>query len=219
MAISRHTLWCALLAFTLLTAAAFKTAAFASEAKPSDVAPEETRAWNALKQGGHIVLMRHAQTVAGTGDPPNFKLSECATQRNLNELGRAQSRAWGQAFATRQIPLAGAYSSQWCRCVDTAKIAFAPLTRVETWPALNSHFDTPQTGGIQAEQVRGGIGVRMKPGRNIVLVTHQVNITELTGRAPAMGDAVVLRWDATKKAMQFVGTLPVPTTGVANPPR
>lgn len=183
----------------------------ASATPPRESNSSESAVWDALKRGGHVVLMRHAQTVPGTGDPPNFKLNDCTTQRNLNDVGRTQSRAWGEAFTKRNIPLAGVYSSQWCRCVDTAKIAFGKLARVDTWPALNSHFDTPQTAALQAEQVRGGISVRMKSAQNIVLVTHQVNITELTGRVPAMGEAIVLRWESATKSLQYVGSIAPPT--------
>ncbi len=145
--------------------------------------------WSALKQGGHVFLLRHTETVPGIGDPPGYRLDDCKTQRNLSAAGRAQARAWGKAFADNGVQTSDVFSSVWCRCVDTAVLAFG---KADTWPALNSHFDTG-SGEIQAEQVRGGITTRMKPGKTLVLVTHQVNITALTGRTPAMGEAVVAR--------------------------
>lgn len=172
------------------------------------IASTENAAWAALKQGGYVVLMRHAQTVPGTGDPPNFKLEDCSTQRNLNDLGRAQSRAWGAAFRSHSIPLAGVYSSQWCRCVDTANLAFKALARVDTWPALNSHFDNPQTADLQKQQVLGGLGVRQRAGQNIVLVTHQVNITALTGQFVGMGEAIVAKFEDGK--LRVAHRLPMP---------
>lgn len=145
--------------------------------------------WAALKQGGHVLLLRHTETVPGIGDPPGFRLDDCTTQRNLSVAGRAQARAWGKALADNGIQTSGVFASVWCRCVDTAVLAFG---KADTWPALNSHFETG-SGDIQAQQVRGGIPARMKPGKTLILVTHQVNITALTGRTPAMGEAVVFR--------------------------
>jgi broad specificity phosphatase PhoE len=165
-------------------------------------------AWSALKQGGYVVLMRHAQTVAGTGDPPNFKINDCSTQRNLDSIGKAQSQRWGEAFRANRVPLSGVYSSQWCRCVDTASLAFKDLARVDTWPALNSHFDNPQTADLQKQQVLGGLGVRLRAGQNIVLVTHQVNITALTGQFVGMGEALVTRFEGG--ALRVVQRLPMP---------
>jgi phosphohistidine phosphatase SixA len=178
------------------------TASAAERKAGSDA--DEARLWQALKSGGHIVLMRHVQTEPGVGDPPNFNRTDCRTQRNLNDIGRDQARAWGKTFKERAIPVGGVYSSVWCRCVDTAKLAFG---RVDTWPALNSHFDEPASAALQAEQVRGGIGVRMQTNKNLVLVTHQVNITALTNRTPAMGEAIILRWNG--KVMNEIGSLKV----------
>ena len=88
--------------------------------------------------------------------------------------------------------------------METARLAFG---KVDTWPALNSHFDSPQSAAPQAEQVKGGIGIRMQKGKNLVLVTHQVNITALSGRAPPMGHAVIMR--VSGNSLQLVGELTV----------
>ncbi|MCY7387153.1 MAG: histidine phosphatase family protein [Burkholderiales bacterium] len=190
-----------------LTTIAFLLLAFASAAGEAASGDEQNTAlWTALKDGGHVILLRHAATEPGIGDPPGYKLDDCKTQRNLRDAGREQSRAWGKAFA--QIPVGGVFSSVWCRCVETAKLAFS---KAETWPALNSHFDSPQSATIQAEQLKGGIPVRMQKGKNLVLVTHQVNITQLSGWSPNMGEAVVMRVSGT--ALQPVGRLQVPDTG------
>jgi phosphohistidine phosphatase SixA len=170
----------------------------------SSLAHANDAIWRALKDGNHVLLLRHTETVPGIGDPPGFMLNDCATQRNLNDAGRAQARAWGKAFATHGIAVGGVFSSAWCRCIDTAKLAFG---RVDTWPALNSYFESPATADLQAEQVRGGIPVRMQKGRVLVLVTHQVNITTLTGKTPAMGEAVVMK--LTDKSLSVVGTIKV----------
>lgn len=169
--------------------------------------------WSALKQGNHIILLRHTETVAGIGDPPGYRLDDCRTQRNLNDAGRAQARAWGKAVAEKAIPIGGVFSSVWCRCVETAALAFSGGSRrPETWPALNSHFDTPDFAALQAQQVRGGLPARMQVGKNLVLVTHQVNITALTGAVPAMGEAVVARLRGDKRrlaTLEVIGLLKV----------
>lgn len=188
--------------FILIAAILFTAVAHANDAP---VRSEQHAAiWAALKNGGHVVLLRHAATVPGIGDPPGYKLNDCKTQRNLSDAGREQSRAWGKAFARHNIPVGGVFSSAWCRCIDTARLAFG---KVDTWPALNSHFDSPETAALQAEQTKGGMPVRMQKGKNLVLVTHQVNITTLSGRSPAMGEAIIMRHDGN--AWQFVGQLSV----------
>ena len=166
---------------------AFLPIAFLSFSAPAQANSEAV--WSALKQGGHVFLLRHTETVPGIGDPPGYRLDDCKTQRNLSAAGRAQARAWGKAFSENGVQTSGVFSSVWCRCVDTAVLAFG---KADKWPALNSHFDTG-SGDSQAQQVLGGITARMKPGKTLVLVTHQVNITALTGRTPAMGEAVVAR--------------------------
>jgi phosphohistidine phosphatase SixA len=160
--------------------------------------------WQALKKGDHVVLLRHTETVPGIGDPPGYKLNDCATQRNLSDVGRQHARAWGKAFAANGVSVGGVFTSVWCRCVDTAKLAFG---RADTWPALNSHFESPQFAALQAEQVKGGIPARMQKGKALVLVTHQVNITAITGLTPAMGEAVVMKF--ADKTFSVVGTLKV----------
>jgi phosphohistidine phosphatase SixA len=160
--------------------------------------------WQALKNDNHVVLLRHTETVPGIGDPPNFNLSDCTSQRNLNDRGRDHARAWGKAFTANGIKVGGVFSSAWCRCIDTAKLATG---RVDTWPALNSHFDSPQFANTQAEQVKGGIPARMQKGKVLLLITHQVNISAIAGVTPAMGEAVVMK--LTGNAFSVVGTLKV----------
>ena len=186
--------------FIIIAAMVFAATAHASS--PTDRGDTHAALWAALRSGDHVVLLRHAETVPGIGDPPGYKLDDCKTQRGLNDAGRAQARAWGKAFARHDIPVGGVFSSVWCRCVDTARIAFG---KVDTWPALNSHFDSPQSAAMHAEQTRGGIPVRMRKGKNLVLVTHQVNITAISGQAPTMGEAIIMRHDGN--AWQLVGRL------------
>lgn len=160
--------------------------------------------WQALKKGDHVILLRHTETVPGIGDPPGYKLNDCATQRNLSDVGRQHARVWGKTFAANGVNVGGVFTSVWCRCVDTATLAFG---RADTWPALNSHFESPQFTALQAEQVKGGIPARMQKGKVLVLITHQVNITAITGLTPAMGEAVVMKF--ADKKFSVLGTLKV----------
>ena len=79
-------------------------------------------AWEALRRGGAIALIRHADAPGGAGDPPGFKLEDCSTQRNLSEKGRAQAEALGAEFRKRQLAITRLVSSPWCRCLETAKL-------------------------------------------------------------------------------------------------
>ena len=145
-------------------------------------------AWSAMSDGA-IVLLRHANAPGG-GDPPGFKLDDCRTQRNLDEAGRAQARRIGQAFRERGITVGGVRSSQWCRARETADLAFPKLRRDE--PAFNSFFSARETEPAQTAAARRLLSRWQGPGV-LVVVAHQVNITALTGVAPASGEMVVAR--------------------------
>lgn len=160
-------------------------------------------AWEDLQRGGYVILLRHAATVPGTGDPPGFNLKDCRTQRNLSEAGRAQAKRWGEKVTEMRIPIGGVFTSEWCRCRDTATIAFG---RASDWPALNSFFDSPQQEPRQTVAVKKRLPGMLQAGKNIVIVSHQVNITALTGVAPQMGEAIVAKFDA-KGTMEISGRL------------
>lgn len=147
--------------------------------------------WPLLRQGGCVVLMRHAQTEPGVGDPPGFTLGRCETQRNLSAAGRAQAGRVGEAFRREDIALASVRSSAWCRCTDTARLAFGRYT---VWPAINSFFQGQGDHDAQTREVLATVGALRAPV-NWVLVTHQVNITALTGEHPAMGELFLTRAD------------------------
>lgn len=149
--------------------------------------------WRLLREGGCTVLMRHAQTEAGVGDPPGFTLGQCRTQRNLSASGREQSRRVGDAFRREGIAIASVRSSAWCRCVDTAQLAFG---RHALWPALNSFFQGQGDSDAQTREVLDTVAALRAPV-NWVLVTHQVNISALTGEYPAMGELFATRPDPT----------------------
>jgi phosphohistidine phosphatase SixA len=135
-------------------------------------------------------MMRHA-LAPGTGDPPNFRLEDCSTQRNLSAQGRAQARRIGEAFRRRGVKVARVLSSQWCRCLETARLM--NLGAVEPFAPLNSFFRDRSTQTRQTTEVREFIAANRNTFGAIILVTHQVNITALTDIVPQSGESVVLR--------------------------
>lgn len=161
-------------------------------------------AWNLLKEPGAIILFRHAHA-PGTGDPAGFRLGDCSTQRNLDERGRAEARAIGEAFRARGIAVGRVLSSQWCRARETAELAFGPDVVEE--PAFNSFF-----GDRAAEPERTAAAQAMLLGWKgpgvLAAVTHQVNITALTGIVPAPGEGIVLR--RRDGLLNLAGRLPPP---------
>ncbi len=150
--------------------------------------------WAALESGGHVALMRHA-LAPGTGDPDNFRIDDCATQRNLSETGRKQAREIGAQFREHGVANVAVYSSQWCRCLETAKLL--GLGKVTPFAALNSFFQGKSREAAQSAEVRKIIREYAK-GSSLALVTHQVNITALTGVFPQSGEIVVLRPEGDK---------------------
>ncbi|HEV8640372.1 MAG TPA: histidine phosphatase family protein [Methylomirabilota bacterium] len=151
-------------------------------------APAEDALWDLLKGGGQVVVMRHASTDPGVGDPRGFKLDDCATQRNLSAAGREEARRIGAAFRARGARVGRVLSSRWCRCLETARLAFG---RVEPWPPIDSFFEDRSRELAQTRAVRALAGER-PAGGNLVLVTHQINIGALTGVYPVSGEIVVL---------------------------
>lgn len=142
-----------------------------------------------LAEPGHIAIMRHALAPGG-GDPANFTLGDCATQRNLSKAGRRQARRTGDFLRSVGVERARVFSSQWCRCMDTAELL--DLGPVEPLPALNSFFRNRERGPAQTRELREMIA-GMDLSRPVVMVTHQVNITRLTNVFPSSGEIVVLR--------------------------
>ena len=138
----------------------------------------------------YVVLLRHA-IAPGTGDPANFQLDDCSTQRNLSDAGRQQAREIGEAFRDRNIPVIKVLSSQWCRCLETAELM--NIAPVEPFPPLNSFFRDRSTTETQTTQVKEYITANETSSGVIIMVTHQVNITALSGIFPQSGSAVVMQ--------------------------
>ena len=144
--------------------------------------------WDLLRGGGQIVLMRHTTTTPGVGDPPGFRLDDCATQRNLTEAGRQEARRIGAVFQDRGIPIGRVLSSRWCRCMETARLAFG---RAEHWAALDSNFEDRNREPERTAAIRARANQRPESG-NLILVTHGANIVPITGSQPAPGEFFVL---------------------------
>jgi len=144
-------------------------------------------AWDALRQPGSVAIMRHA-LAPGTGDPANMQIDDCTTQRNLDARGRAQARRIGAAFREQGIVFDRILTSQWCRCRDTA--AELGLGAPQDAPPLNSFFADGSTRDAQTAATRDLIAAAED---KLLLVTHQVNISALTGRGTRSGEVLVIR--------------------------
>ena len=146
--------------------------------------------WTELQQGGRVILMRHAVTTPGVGDPPGMRLDDCATQRNLTDEGRRQARQVGEALRAHGVTATRVLSSPWCRCFETARLAFGP-TAVEGSPVLGNLFGRPEREAGQVRQLRALVGGWRGPG-TLVLVSHGSTIAALTGVMPAPAEMVVV---------------------------
>lgn len=144
---------------------------------------------NALREGGVALLLRHAQTVPGVGDPPNFTIGDCKTQRNLSDVGVSQAKRIGNGARAAGVKFSKTMSSEWCRCRDTARLVAGQYV---AWSPLNSFFDDASTRDERTNTVKQRLST-LKKQDTWLLVTHQVNITALTGISPAMGEGVVIR--------------------------
>jgi phosphohistidine phosphatase SixA len=150
----------------------------------------EAEAWSAMRAGGHVALMRHADAPGGVGDPPGFRLDDCATQRNLSAKGRADAAKIGARLRSEGIVAEKILASPWCRCIDTATLL--QLGPVEAEPTfgnvvvLRDQRDFLTAGGRAVIDKWIGNGL-------LVVVTHGANIQALTGISPASGEIVVVR--------------------------
>ena len=155
-----------------------------------DVAADDSKeAWAALAKGGHVALIRHGNAPPGYGgDPPGFKLDDCATQRNLDERGRDQARALGEAFRKHGVHVDRVLSSPVCRCLDTARLmAVGPVE--SSWALVpDSSPSTP----VRLLELKDMVSAWRGPG-TLVLVTHAYTFGPLIGILPSRGETVVLK--------------------------
>ena len=147
-----------------------------------------------LAKPGRVLLLRHANA-PGTGDPANFKIDDCASQRNLDSVGREQAVALGRRLAKAGITRAKVYSSQWCRCLETARLL--ALGPVEPLPALNSFYPTPQERDPRMAKLRAFLAALPSGGEPVILVTHQFTIAELTGAGTPSGGGSLFQLNGT----------------------
>jgi phosphohistidine phosphatase SixA len=150
--------------------------------------------WALLREGGHVVLLRHA-AAGGGAEPANFNIEDCRTQRNLSERGKQQARKIGALFAARAAPLERVLSSRYCRCLDTASIAFGDQ------PEKAEFLDPlPKDEAERKAQLAAALAAiaDFSGSDNLVMVTHQENIEALAGVAPREGEAVIVRPDGER---------------------
>lgn len=162
----------------------------------------ETRLWEALRSENHFALIRHA-LAPGTGDPANFMRGVRKSQRNLSMEGRNQATYIGALFRANGISEAQVFSSEWFRCMDTAELL--DLGQVKPLTALNSFFQEYHLQEQRTKSLKNWLA-RQRIDTPLILVTHQVNITALTGVFPASGEIVVMEKDA-EGYLQLLGTI------------
>ena len=145
--------------------------------------------WTLLQEGGQVVLVRHGSTTPGAGDPPGFKPGDCATQRNLVEAGREEAARLGAALRARKVPVARVLSSPWCRCIETARIAFGAEPLVDD--TLGNLFDDPSNRDRQLAQFRKLVATAPRDG-NLFLVTHGSTTAAFTGINQGTAEMVIV---------------------------
>ena len=173
-------------------------------AAPVAVADDPREAWAALVDGSHVALIRHGNAPPGYGDPPGFKIDDCATQRNLDDRGRAQARALGEAFRQHGVRVDKILSSPWCRCLETARLtALGPVDK--TW-AVAASDKSPERLAALKQIVSSWRG----PG-TLVVVTHALTVQALVGIMPGQAETVVLKPKlGTEQGVDVVGRIPLP---------
>ena len=152
-----------------------------------------------LKKGGNLIFIRHAHAPGG-GDPDNFSINDCSTQRNLNESGRTQSKKIGDFFYKNDIPIDYVISSEWCRCKETALLAFDDF---ETKSFLNS-FYSEKFSKNKKKQIKSlqKFVANWNNDKNLVLITHYVVISEVLNYAPGSGEIVI-----SDKSFKKIGSI------------
>ena len=156
---------------------------------------------NQLEEGGKLIFIRHAYA-PGSGDPDNFNLNDCSTQRNLSKEGQRQAEYIGEFFRNNKVKIDKVLSSEWCRCKETAKIAFKNFS---TNSFLNSFYSSKfaKNKDKQVKALKEYIK-KFKSDKNLVLVTHYVLISEILNYGPSSGEIVV-----SNKNLNIIGSLEI----------
>lgn len=172
---------------------------------PASAGPRDVL--TALSTPGHFAIMRHA-LAPGYSDPANFRIDDCATQRNLSDAGRRQSERTGEMVRAAGISEAKVYSSRWCRCLETARLlGFGEVVPLES---LNSFFEEREKGPAQIAKLRADLA-EMDLSGPVILVTHQVVVSGLARRSTSSGEIVVMKRTQAGE-LEFVGTVPPRST-------
>lgn len=180
--------------------------AIAITATAPAAAQNTEEAWAALVKGGHVALIRHATAPAGSGgDPPGVKIDDCVTQRSLNDKGRAQARALGDAFRAHRVRVDEIHASPWCRCMNTARLM--ALGRVEgSWALVPATSSNAERLSALKTLVSGWRG----PG-TLVLITHGLTVQRLLGFVPDQAETVVVEpTPGTGSGVRVVGRIAAP---------
>ena len=157
--------------------------------------------FNQLEDGGKLIFIRHAYA-PGSGDPKNFNLNDCSTQRNLSTAGRKQAQIIGDFFVKNKIKIDKILSSEWCRCKETAKIAFEDFSTINF---LNSFYSFNYAKNKNKQIKEFNVYVKkFKSNKNLVLVTHYVLISEILNYGPSSGEIVV-----SNKNLNIIGSLEI----------
>jgi phosphohistidine phosphatase SixA len=176
-------------------------------AVPAAAADDPAALWALLRDGGRVALVRHAATAGGVGDPPGFRLEDCATQRNLTEKGREDAKALGERFRAHGIQAGKVLSSEWCRCRDTATLM--ELGPIEIAPTFNNAFTLRDRVDQLTAGARAIVAAWKGPG-TLVVHTHGANLRPLTGIDPGEGGMVVVSPDAASAGgFRVEGRIPV----------
>ena len=168
---------------------------------PSVKADSKKTLIDELQKGGKLIFIRHAYAPGG-GDPDNFNLNDCSTQRNLSKEGQRQAEYIGEFFRNNKVKIDKVLSSEWCRCKETAKIAFKNFS---TNSFLNSFYSSKfaKNKDKQVKALKEYIK-KFKSDKNLVLVTHYVLISEILNYGPSSGEIVV-----SNKNLNIIGSLEI----------
>ena len=168
---------------------------------PSVKADSKKTLIDKLQKGGKLIFIRHAYAPGG-GDPGNFDINDCTTQRNLSDSGRIQSQKIGNFFKENNISIGKVYSSEWCRCKETASIAFK---KYETKSFLNSFFSSKFANNKKKQIIDFNQFISTwDRDQNLVFVTHYVVISEILNYAPSSGEIVI-----SDKSLKVIDTLEI----------
>ena len=156
---------------------------------------------NQLEEGGKLIFIRHAYA-PGSGDPDNFNLNDCSTQRNLSKEGQRQAEYIGKFFRNNKVKIDKVLSSEWCRCKETAEIAFKDFS---TNSFLNSFYSSKyaKNKDKQIKMLKNYV-IKFKSDKNLILITHYVLISEVLNYAPSSGEIVV-----SDKNFNMIGSIEI----------